>query len=130
MYFRAIRAASKAIQKQSPGVHGAHTGIGDSELRPNMACSKSPCAVVVGGPVEGPPRWMSQITMGNSTIMARPMASVFSAMPGPEVVVMASAPEYAAPIAEVMAAISSSAWNVITPKFLYMESSWRMSEAD
>ena len=52
---------------------------------------------------------MSQITSGNSTATASPNASVFSAMPGPEVVVIASAPAYAAPIAEVIAAISSSA---------------------
>jgi hypothetical protein len=31
---------------------------------------------------------------------------------------MASAPENAAPIAALIAAISSSAWNVLTPKFL------------
>jgi len=30
---------------------------------------------------------------------------------------------------DVMAAISSSAWNVITPNSLYIESSCRMSEA-
>src|SRR5260370_34736563 len=112
MYFKAIRQASTAAQKQSPGVEGASIGIGDSELRPNMAWSKSACSVLVGRPVEGPPRWMSQITMGNSTMMARPIASVFSAMPGPEVVVMASAPEYAAPIAEAIAAMSASALNV------------------
>src|ERR1700676_3528869 len=129
MYFKAIRQASTATQKQSPGVEGANTGIGDSEFRPNMAWSRSACSVLVGRPVEGPPRWMSQITRGNSTMIARPIASVLRAMPGPEVVVMARAPEYAAPIAEVMAPISSSAWNVITPKFLYMESSWRMSDA-
>ncbi len=60
---------------------------------------------------------------------AKPSASVLRAMPGPEVVVMARAPAYDAPIAEVMAAISSSAWKVITPKSLYCESSCRMSEA-
>ena len=49
--------------------------------------SRSACSVLVGRPVEGPPRWMSQITSGSSVAMARPMASVFSAMPGPEVVV-------------------------------------------
>src|ERR1700682_3074 len=123
MYFKAIRQASTATQKQSPGVEGARTGIGDSELRPNMAWSRSAFSVLVGRPVEGPPRWMSQITRGSSTMIARPIASVLRAMPGPEVVVIANAPEYAAPIAEVMAAISSSAWKVITPKFLYMESS-------
>ena len=32
-------------------------------------------------------------------------------------------------MAEAMAAISSSAWNVTTPNSLNIESSWRMSEA-
>src|SRR5436309_10439235 len=67
--------------------------------------------------------------IGSSTITARPMASVFSATPGPLVVVIASAPLKAAPIADVIPAISSSAWNVRTPKFLYIDSSWRMSLA-
>ena len=83
MYLRAMRLASSATQKQSPGVQGASTGIGASELRPKRACSRSACSVFVGRPVEGPPRWMSQITSGSSTTMARPMASVLSAMPGP-----------------------------------------------
>ena len=129
MYLTAIRLASIATQKQSAGVDAASTGIGASELRPNSACSRSACSVLVGRPVDGPPRWMSQMTSGISTATASPIASVFSAMPGPEVVVIASAPAYAAPIAEVTAAISSSAWNVITPKSLYWESSCRMSEA-
>ena len=109
MYLMAMRLASSAIQKQSPGDDGASTGIGASEFRPKRACSKSACSVFVGRPVDGPPRWMSQMTSGSSTATARPSASVFSAMPGPDVVVMPSAPAYAAPIAEVMAAISSSA---------------------
>ena len=41
----------------------------------------------------------------------------------------AIAPPNAAPMAEVMAAISSSAWNVRTPKFLCRASSCRMSLA-
>jgi putative transposase len=36
---------------------------------------------------------------------------------------------YTAPTAEAAAAISSSAWNVRTPKFLCFDSSWRMSDA-
>src|SRR5215813_7979121 len=124
-----MRLASSATQKQSPGVDGANTGIGASEFRPNIACSKSACSVFVGNPVDGPPRWISHTTIGNSVITARPIASVFSAMPGPDVVVIASEPEYAAPIALVMAAISSSAWNVSTPNDLYFESSCKISEA-
>src|SRR5215469_15858349 len=103
MYLRAMRAASTAIQKQSLGVEGATIGMGASELRLNIACKRSACSVLVGRPVDGPPRWMSQITSGNSTATARPIASVFSAMPGPDVVVSARTPEYAAPIAEVIA---------------------------
>ena len=34
MYLMAMRVASMAIQKQSPGVEGASTGMGASELRP------------------------------------------------------------------------------------------------
>ena len=109
MYFTAIRQASIATQKQSAGVDAASTGIGASELRPKSACNRSACSVFVGKPVDGPPRWISQITSGISTATASPLASVFSAMPGPEVVVIASAPAYAAPMAEVTAAISSSA---------------------
>ena len=129
MYLIAMRAASKAIQKQSPGVQGARTGIGASLLRPYIACSRSACSVFVGSPVEGPPRWMLLMMMGSSTIVARPIDSVLRATPGPLVVVIASAPPKAAPIAAVIPAISSSAWNVLTPKFLYMESSCKMSLA-
>src|SRR6185503_6185349 len=108
MYLSAMRLASSATQKQSPGVEAASTGTGASELRPKMAWKRSACSVLVGSPVDGPQRWMSQMTMGSSAQMASPMASIFSAMPGPDVVVMASEPPQAAPIAEVMAAISSS----------------------
>src|SRR5438046_4443467 len=109
MYLTAMRLASMATQKQSAGVEAASTGMGASEVGPNKACNRSACSVLVGRPVDGPPRWISQMTSGISTATARPIASVFSAMPGPEVVVIASAPAYAAPIDEVIAAISSSA---------------------
>ena len=92
MYLTAIRAASIAASKQSEGDCGAMTGSGDSPLRPNIACSRSDCSVLVGRPVEGPPRCTSTMTSGSSSVTARPMASVFRAMPGPEVVVTASAP--------------------------------------
>ena len=68
--------------------------------------------------MEGPPRWTLQITSGSSVISARPIASVLSAMPGPDEVVSASLPPNAAPMALQMPAISSSAWKVRTPKFL------------
>jgi len=57
------------------------------------------------------------------------MASDLRAMPGPEETVRPSAPPNEAPIAEQMAAISSSAWKVVTPKFLKCDSSCRTSEA-
>ena len=56
MYLRAMRQPSTATQKQSPGVDGASIGIGASELRPNIACRRSACSVLVGKPVDGPPR--------------------------------------------------------------------------
>ena len=129
MYLIAMRLASRATQKQSPGELAASTGTGASELRPKSACRRSACSVFVGRPVDGPPRWMSTITSGSSTMVARPIASVLSAIPGPEVVVIARWPPYAAPMADVIAAISSSAWNVTTPNSFSIDSSCRMSEA-
>ncbi len=69
------------------------------------------------------------MTSGSSSDTARPIASDLSATPGPEVVVMPSMPPYDAPRAAPMPAISSSAWNVITPNRLCLLSSWRMSDA-
>ena len=117
------------MSKQSAGERGATTGTGASPLRPNIACSRSDCSVLVGSPVDGPPRWMSQITSGSSSDTASPIVSDFSAMPGPEVVVTPSAPPKAAPSAAPMPAISSSAWKVRTPKRLCLASSCRMSLA-
>ncbi len=111
----ATAQASSAASKQSAGDAGATIGTGDSPLRPNIACSRSACSVLVGSPVDGPPRWMSTTTSGSSTMTARLMASALSAMPGPQVVVTPSAPPNEAPIAEQTAAISSSAWKVVTP---------------
>ena len=125
----AIRIASTAASKQSPGDCGATIGTGASPLRPNIACSRSACSVLVGRPVEGPPRCTSMTTSGSSVITARPMVSDFSAMPGPEVLVTPSEPANEAPRAAPMPAISSSAWNVVIPNRLCLLSSWRMSEA-
>ena len=91
-YLTAIRTASTATSKQSDGDRGASTATGDSPLRPNIACSRSACSVLVGRPVDGPPRCTSITTNGSSVITARPMASDFSEIPGPEVVVTPSAP--------------------------------------
>ena len=67
-YFSAMRVASMAASKQSAGDSGATIGTGDSPLRPNIACSRSACSVLVGRPVDGPPRWTSMTTSGSSTI--------------------------------------------------------------
>ena len=90
-YLVAIRTASSAMSKQSDGVDGASTATGDSPFRPYSAISRSACSVLVGMPVDGPARWMSQMISGSSTETARPMVSALSAMPGPEVVVTPSA---------------------------------------
>ncbi len=87
-----MRQASMATSKQSAGVAGATTGIGESLLRPKSTCSRSACSVLVGMPVLGPARWMSAMTSGSSTMTARPMASDLSATPGPDVAVMPIAP--------------------------------------
>ena len=118
MYLSAIREASIAIVKHSPGVAGATIGIGHSPLRPNRAWNRSACSTFVGRPVDGPARWTLTMTSGSSVMTARPIASCLSATPGPEVPVSASAPPYAAPIAAPIAAISSSAWKVRTPNVL------------
>src|SRR5215813_12158705 len=128
-YLTAILVASRAVVKQSPGVAGASTTSGDSPLRPYRAMSRSACSVLVGMPVDGPARWMSQTIRGSSTAVARPMVSAFRHMPGPEVLDTPSAPPNAAPRAAPTPPISSSAWNVRTPNRLYLDSSCRMSEA-
>ena len=92
MYFVARRTASTPIGKQSPAVHGAITASGESAFRPSTAWNRSDCSVLVGMPVEGPARWLSTRTIGNSVAMARPSISVLRAMPGPELDVTPSAP--------------------------------------
>lgn len=72
---------------------------------------------------------MSTTSNGSSRETARPIVSDFSATPGPDVVVTAREPPNAAPSAAPIPAISSSAWNVRTPKFLCFDNSCRMSEA-
>src|SRR6266496_3671166 len=105
-----MRTASRIASKQSPGERGATIGTGASPFRPYIACSRSDCSVLVGSPVDGPPRWMSQMISGISSDTASPIDSPLSAMPGPDDDVTASAPPNDAPIAAPMPAISSSAW--------------------
>ena len=86
-YFTARRVASMAMAKQSLGVCGARIGSGASPCRPYMACRRSACSVLVGSPVDGPPRWTSTMTSGSSRLMARPIVSDLRSRPGPLVVV-------------------------------------------
>src|SRR5262249_39942828 len=128
-YLSAMRHASIAASKQCDGDLAATTGTGDSPLRPYNTISRSPCSGLVGIPVDGPARWMSQITSGSSSWIARPIGSAFRTTPGPADVVTPSAPPNDAPTAAPAAAISSSAWNVRTPKFLWPASSSRIELA-
>ena len=82
---RSARCAPPRPRRRSSrrATAAATTGTGASPLRPNIACSRSDCSVLVGRPVDGPPRWMSQMTSGSSSDTARPIVSPLSAMPGP-----------------------------------------------
>ncbi len=98
-YLTAMRAASMATSKQCEGVMGATMGTGASPCRPNMAWRRSDCSVLVGRPVEGPPRWMSMTRSGSSRLTAMPTDSDLRSTPGPLVVVTPSDPPKAAPMA-------------------------------
>ena len=119
----AIRQASIAAKKHSEGVFAATIGIGDSPCLPYIAISRSAASVFVGRPVDGPPRWIFMITNGSSSEIANPIVSDLRATPGPLVVVIPRCPPYEAPRAAPTAAISSSAWKVVTPKALCFASS-------
>ena len=129
MYLRAMRTASMVVSTTSDGVEQAMTGSGDSPCRPKRENSKSVCSGLVGIPVEGPARWTFTTRSGNSAVSAKLIASLFRAIPGPDDPVTARLPPKDAPMAAPTAAISSSAWKVLTPRRLCRESSWRMSEA-
>src|SRR5437899_1397260 len=115
MYLSAMRAASIAVSKQSPGEDDATMGSGASPCLPHIACMRSACSTLVGIPVLGPALWMSQRISGSSVMMPSPSASDFRERLGPEEEVTARAPPKEAPRQAVMAAISSSAWMVTTP---------------
>src|SRR5258708_22460874 len=72
----------------------------------------SHCWVRVGMPVEGPARCTFMMTPGISAKYERPMNSVISEMPGPEVAVKARAPFQEAPITIPIDASSSSPWTM------------------
>ena len=124
-----MRAASSAASKQSAGDRGATIGTGASPLRPNIACSRSACSVLVGSPVDGPAALDVDDEQRQLERHPQPDRLRLQRQPGPDVVVTASAPPNAAPSAAPTPAISSSAWKVRTPKRLCLRSSCRMSEA-
>ena len=66
---------------------------------------------------------------GSSSVIPSPIVSCLSTMPGPLDVETPSAPPKLAPSAAPTAAISSSAWNVRTPKFLCRASSSSTEDA-
>ena len=92
-----MRTASMAASKQCDGVMAATMGTGASPWRPYMAWRRSDCSVLVGSPVEGPPRWMSTMSRGSSRETAMPIDSDFRSMPGPLVVVMPEGPAEGGP---------------------------------
>ena len=100
---------------------------GDSAWRPYMAMRRSAASVLRARSRAS--RWMSMTMSGSSRLTAKPSVSPLSARPGPLVVVTPRWPPKLAPRAAPMLAISSSAWSVRTPKFLWRESSWMMSGA-
>src|ERR1700751_910444 len=91
-----MRTASRAVSKQSDGDRGASTATGDSPLRPYSACSKSACSVLVGRPVDGPPRCTSMTSNGRSVITASPSASAFRGRAGPRLCGAAGPPAISA----------------------------------
>ena len=80
-------------------------------------------------PVDGPARCTSMISSGSSSATARPTVSDFRTTPGPADVETPREPPNEAPSEAPTAAISSSAWNVRTPKALYRASSSRIADA-
>ena len=79
------------------------------------AVIRSDCSVLVGSPVEGPPRWISATTRGISAIQARPRPSLISEKPGPAVPVIAFLPANPAPTMLVIDSISDVAWYTNLP---------------
>ena len=71
-YFSAMRTASNAASKQWLGERAATIGSGASPCRPYIASSRSACSVLVGRPVDGPPRCTSTRISGSSRLTARP----------------------------------------------------------
>ena len=82
---------------------------------PQRACIMSACAGSVGSPVDGPPRCTLMNTQGVSVMTAKPMCSIISEKPGPEVTVIARLPPQTAPAMAIDEASSSSIWMKMPP---------------
>src|ERR1700682_5893440 len=78
-------SASAANSKHSATLPGMRATFCVSPCDSRITSRMSPCAVRVGSPVDGPTRWMSQITPGSSAKYPRPANSPMSETPGPEV---------------------------------------------
>ncbi len=89
-YFNAIRTASIVASKQWLGDRAATIGSGASPWRPYMASMRSACSVLVGRPVDGPPRCTSMSSSGSSRLTASPSPSDLRSTPGPLVADTAS----------------------------------------
>jgi hypothetical protein len=109
--------ASIVTGKVSATLVGASTGRGASPWAEKAAWNRSDCSLLVGIPVDGPPRWTLTTTRGSSAIVARPIISVFSDMPGPLVAVSAFFPAKLAPTHAPTPAISSSHCSIVPPYF-------------
>jgi hypothetical protein len=113
----AMLKASTVTPKVSATLVGASTGRGASPWAEKQAWRRSACSLLVGMPVEGPPRCTFTHTRGSSAMVARPSNSAFRDMPGPEVAVMDFTPAKEAPTAAPTPAISSSACSMVPPCF-------------
>src|SRR4051794_2378450 len=110
---RSARSNALAVNsKHSVGSSGNSSTCLVSPCDAYAQAVMSDCWVRVGMPVDGPPRCTSTITAGISAKYARPMNSVISEMPGPDVAVNARAPFQPAPITMPIDASSSSAWTI------------------
>src|SRR5438445_11660070 len=88
--------------------------LGNSPWAAWRANRKSACSVLVGSPVAGPALCHRIMTgPGPSVIPAQHRPSDISEHPGPEVEVDERSPAWAAPVAMLMADISSSACTTI-----------------
>ena len=116
-YRSAMLKASTVIGNVSATSIGASTGRTASPCAEKAAWNRSDCSLLVGMPVEGPPRCTFTTTSGSSAIDARPRISVLSDMPGPLVAVSAFLPAKLAPTHAPIPAISSSHWSITPPYF-------------